>query len=155
MTTASTQGLIALFMARVLDFTPMTGDMLRTRLGGGSSPRLYVEQAPDVVTYPYAVLSWKSAHATEGDAGLQIKGEMEIQVYDRPRGNEWRAQGIADVMQQAMLTWGSAVSGATWAGHVRRQRVPLAAEPADRELVRIIVFVPVTCWPVMLSQYVL
>ena len=151
MTTASTQGFLAMCRTRALDYVPPTGDTLRTRLGGGSSARLYTEQAPDTVTYPYVVLSWKSARETEGYAGWRMDGELEFQVYHRPRGNEWAAQGIADVIHQAFSGWVDAASGLTFSRHARRLRLPLAAEPADRELVRVVVFIPVASWPVLLS----
>jgi hypothetical protein len=154
MTTASLQGFLSLVMGHLLDFTPATGTTLRTRLGGGASARLYVEQAPDSVTYPYAVLSAKSVRETPGYDGFRLEGEIEVQVYHRPRGKEWDAQGIADVIEQACLRWADGQSGVSFFRHVRRMRVPLAAAPADRELVRIIVFIPVVCWPVMQSQYV-
>jgi hypothetical protein len=150
-TTSTTQGFLALCRGRALDYVPPTTTTLRTLLGGGASARLYTEQAPDIVTYPYAVLSWKSVSQTEGYQGWRMYGELEFQVWDRPRGNEWRAQGIADVIQQAFLGWSDSASGLSFGRHSRRQRVPLAAEPSDRELVRILVFVPVAAWPVLLS----
>jgi hypothetical protein len=150
-TTASTQGFITLCRTRALDYVPRTGDTLRTMLGGGTGARLYTEQAPDVVTYPYVVLSWKSVRETEGYAGWRMDGELEFQIWHRPRAKEWEAQAIADRIQQAFSGWIDGASGLTWSRFVRRQRLPLAAEPADRELVRIVVFVPVASWPVLLS----
>ena len=150
MTTASTQGVYQLVQDRVLNFAPLSGDTLNTRIGG----RLYTVQGPDVLVYPYVVMRWMAPAATDGYNGLRKSGEFEFQVLDRPRAQYWRAEGIADVIEQCFLDWGSAVSGLSFARHIRRVELPPAPSPMDREIVNIGVYVPVVSWPVMLSQYV-
>ncbi len=150
MTTASTQSMMTDLRNRLLTFAPMSGSTLQTSLGG----RLYVVQAPDDVTYPYAVMRLVDRRQTDGYGGFRESFEIELMVFDRPRSQQWRAEGIADVATQAFLGWDLASSGLMFSRHVRRVVMPPAPSPMDRELVQIVLFVPVVAWPVMLSQYV-
>ena len=150
MNTSTTQGMIGDLRSRLLNFTPRSGATLQASLGG----RLYTVQAPDDVTYPYAVLRLVSRAQTEGYGGLRESFEVELQIFDRPRGQQWRAEGIADVATQAFLRWDIGTSGLMFSRHVRRVVMPPAPSPMDRELVQITLFVPVVAWPVMLTQYV-
>ena len=150
MTTTSTQAMVADLRTHLLTFQPMSGTTLQARLNG----RLYVVQAPDSVTYPYAVMRLVDRRATDGYGGYRQTFEVELQIFDRPRSQQWRAEGIADVAEQAFLGWDLASSGLLFSRHVRRVTMPPAPEPMDRELVQITVFVPVVAWPVMLTQYV-
>lgn len=151
----STQELIQTIRARLLDFAPASGSTLRVELGGGASARLYTDGAPDGTTYPYAVLRLADHRQTDGYGGFRKTVELEVQVYDRPRSQVWRAQRIADVIEQALLLWETAADGLVFSRHVRRVGpLPPAPDPMDRELVQIAVFAPVVVWPVMLSQYV-
>jgi hypothetical protein len=149
MSTTSTQGMIQDLRARLLNFVPRSGDTLNTSLGG----RLYTTQAPDNVTYPYAVVRLMDRQQTVGDQGFRTRGEIEVSIFDRPRSQQWRAEAIADVVQQAFLHWDLKTSGLMFAQHSRRVTMPPAPTPMDRELVQIAVYVPIVAWPVMFTQY--
>lgn len=149
MTTLSTQGIYQLIRARLLGFVPRQGTTLNTRLAG----RLYTVQAPDTVEYPYAVMRWIDPAATPEYDGIRKAGTLEIQVYTRPRSELWTAEGIADLIEQALNGWADGTSGITFARHVRRVTMPPAPSPMDRELCQITVMVPIVSWPLMLSQY--
>ena len=149
MSTTSTQAMVADLRSRLLTFQPASGATLQTTLGG----RLYTVQAPDVVTYPYAVLRLVDRAQTDGYAGYRQSFEIELAVFDRPRAQQWRAEGIADVAEQAFLQWDLGSSGLLFSRHVRRLTLPPAPAPMDRELVQVMLFVPVVAWPVMLTQY--
>lgn len=151
MTTLSTQGIYQLLRTRLLGFIPRQGTTLNTRLTG----RLYTVQAPDVLVYPYAVMRWMDPAATpEYNDGIRKSGTLEIQVFTRPRSEQWTCEGIADLIEQALNGWADGTSGLTFARHVRRVTMPPAPSPMDREVCQITLFVPVVSWPVMLSQYV-
>jgi hypothetical protein len=150
MSTTSTQGMMQDLRSRLLTFQPRSGDTLDTSLGG----RLYTTQAPDNVTYPYAVVRLMDRQQTVGDQGFRTRGEIEVQIFDRPRSQQWRAEAIADVVQQAFLHWDLKTSGLMFAQHSRRVGpLPPAPAPMDRELVHIAVYVPIVAWPVMFTQY--
>ena len=149
MSTTSTQGMMQDLRTRLLTFEPRTGDPLSDRLTA-----LYTVQAPDNVTYPYAVVRLVSRQQTEGYGGLRESFEVELSIFDRPRAQQWRAEGIADVATEAFLRWDIGSSGLMFSRHVRRVTMPPAPSPMDRELVHLVLFVPVVAWPVMLTQYV-
>jgi hypothetical protein len=153
MSTTSTQGMMQDLRSRLLNFEPRSGDTLNTSLGG----RLYTTQAPDKLPdqpYPYAVVRLMDRQQTVGDQGFRTRGEIEVQIFDRPRSQQWRAEAIADVVQQAFLHWDLKTSGLMFAQHSRRVGpLPPAPAPMDRELVHIAVYVPIVAWPVMFTQY--
>ena len=149
MTTTSTQAMTVDLRNRLLNFAPASGDTLNTRLGG----RLYVSQAPDNAEYPYAVMRLITRQQTDGYTGFRETSEIELAIFDRPRGQQWRAEGIADVAAQAFLMWDLRTSGLMFARHCRRLTLPPAPSPMDRELVQVMVYVPIVAWPVMFTQY--
>jgi hypothetical protein len=149
MSTTSTQGMMQDLRSRLLTFQPRTGDRLEQSIGD----RLYTK-APDNVIYPYAVVRLMDRQQTVGDQGFRTRGEIEVQIFDRPRSQQWRAEAIADVVQQAFLHWDLKTSGLMFAQHSRRVGpLPPAPAPMDRELVQIAVYVPIVAWPVMFTQY--
>lgn len=150
MSTTSTQGMMQDLRSRLLTFQPASGDTLNTSLGG----RLYTVQAPDNAEYPYAVIRLVDRRQTDGYGGLRETFDVELSIVDRPRTQQWRAEGIADVAEQAFRDWDLATSGILFSRHVRRLTLPPAPSPMDRELVQIVLFVPIVAWPVMLTQYV-
>jgi hypothetical protein len=149
MSTTSTQGMMQDLRSRLLTFQPRTGDRLEQSIGD----RLYTK-APDNVIYPYAVVRLMDRQQTVGDQGFRTRGEIEVQIFDRPRSQQWRAEAIADVVQESFLHWDLKTSGLMFAQHSRRVGpLPPAPAPMDRELVQIAVYVPIVAWPVMFTQY--
>ena len=149
MSTTSTQGMMQDLRSRLLTFQPASGLRLNQVLGD----RLYTGSAPDTVQYPYAVFRLVDRRQTDGYTGFRATAEIELSIFDRPRSQMWRAEGIADVAEQAFLGWDLRTSGVLFSRHVRRLTMPVAPIPMDRELVQIMVFVPIVAWPVMLTQY--
>ena len=152
MSTTSTQGMMQDLRTRLLTFEPRTGDPLSDVLTA-----LYTVQAPDKLPdspYPYAVIRLMDRNQTVGDQGFRTGGEVEVQIFDRPRSQQWRAEAIADVVQQAFQQWDLRSSGLLFSQHSRRITLPPAPTPMDRELVQIVVYVPIVAWPVMFTQYV-
>ena len=148
----STQQLVETVMTRLLDYTPPSGTTLRARLGGGASARLYTVAAPADPVYPYAVLRIASRPQTDGYGGLRSVAGFEVQVFDRPRSQQWRAEGIGDLIEQAMLGWCATGTGLVFARHVRRMTLPPAPTPMDRDLVVVTLTLPVVVWPDYLLQ---
>jgi hypothetical protein len=154
----STQVFIRTVRTRMLDYTPPAGSTLRTLLGGGEDARLYTHETPadDEPTYPYAVVRIASRPQTDGYGGLRSVAGIEVQVFDRPRSQLWRAEGIADRIEQSMLGWAMAdTPSIVFARHVRRMTLPPAPSPMDRDLIVITLTVPVVVWPDYLLQTVL
>jgi hypothetical protein len=149
MSTTSTQGMIQDFRSRILNFVPRSGDTLNTTLGG----RIYTTQAPDNVTYPYGVLRMLDRRQTVGDQGFREAFELELSIAGRPRSQQWIVEGALDVAAQAFLHWDIKTSGLMFSQQRRVGPLPPAPAPMDRELVQIVVYVPIVAWPVMFTQY--
>jgi hypothetical protein len=148
----STQALVSAVRTQLLDYQPPSpGTTLRARLGGGTSARCYTVEAPPDAAYPYVVLRIASRPQTPGFGGWRSVAEFEVQVWDRPRTEQWRAEGIADLIEQAALHWAVMGSGLAFSQHVRRVTLPPAPAPMDRELVGITLFLPVVVWPAYLT----
>ena len=152
MNTSTTQGIIGDLRSQLLTFAPRTGEPLEDVLTA-----LYTVQAPDKLPenpYPYGVIRLVGRQATDGYGGLRETFEVELSLFDRPRSQQWRLEGAADTAQGAFTRWSLGTSGLLFSRHIRRVTLPPAPSPMDRELVQIVLFVPVAAWPVMLTQYV-
>lgn len=146
---------------RLLTFAPLhgQGDPLWMRLGatqaidasGTWNGGVYLSQAPDNVDYPYAVLRFASQR--EGAyGGDRLHGDLEIQVYGRPRAMMGTVEGIADAMQQALQRWTDVTNGNYVASREdRRETLPMYGSPADREVCAVRLVFDVVAWPRYLS----
>lgn len=162
MTAASLQGdVLDRLRTRLLTFQPLhgQGDPLSTQLdcalavdGSGIwNGGLYVDQAPDNAAYPYAVMRFASQR--EGAyGGDRLAGELEIQVYGRPRAMLASVKGIADTMQQALQRWSDTSGQALILSHEdRRETLPMYGSPADREVCAERLVFDIVAWPRYLS----
>lgn len=157
MTTTSTANIWRQLRTRILTFVP-PGSLgtLQTRLGG----RLYLTQAPDDAGWPHAIgrLTLPSSGAY---AGIRLEGELEIQLYDRPRLGEVtggitrgeRLEDSADVLDMALLAYAAAGDGLTFSSERRRDTLPAYLPPADREVCAIRSVFHLVVWPRYLTQF--
>jgi len=147
---ASTTALLVTIRTRLLSFVPMGGgSTLATLLGS----RLYESQAPETATFPYGVFRLTNRLETDGFAGMRESADLEVMFFDRPRSRAEALDLIADVADQALLSWAQATDGITFARFRLRDTLPPAPEPMDRELVVIRQVFPVVLWPTYRTQY--
>jgi hypothetical protein len=149
MTTDSTKAIWALIRTRLLTYVPPTGSTLTTTLGG----RLYLTAAPDDAVFPYAVATLTRLQ-TPGYSGFRETWQVELQCYGSPRSTQWTIEGVADVADQAMLTWEDRTDGVAFGGYRSRWTLPPFPDPADRELVRVRCLYEVGVWPDLFTQHV-
>ena len=74
-------------------------------------------------------------------------------LYARPRSQKATLEGIADRMDQAMYRYRDAASG--FAGTIGKTRntLPPFKEPADSDVVQIMLEYTLVLWPAYLTQY--
>jgi hypothetical protein len=89
-----------------------------------------------------------------GDHGERDLMELEVMLYARPRSQKAAMEGIADRMDQAMLRYSDRTSGlvGTFPGR-SRTTLPPFKEPADGDVVQIMLEYTLVVWPAYLTQY--
>lgn len=120
--------------------------------GAGSAGKLYVDQAPDTVTYPYGVMravDWRA----EGDDGSYARRlQLELHLVHRPRGNASAIKAIADNAERALRAWRDLTSGAIVAQQGITRATVFYGEPADREVVLERLLIPLYVHATYLTQ---
>ena len=171
--TQSTDGLLFIVRTRLLSFTPnaeiIGGDTrtLATRMGtynagGMAVPRLWLDTVPDDVSRDpsrdfslWGLMKLIPAKQHGDDGRFLRRGDIEIQLYGRPRIAASELSGCADVVEQALHSW---INSSDEGGFIRplggltRQVMPYD-DPKDRELGEIDVRVTVSYMPQFLTQY--
>lgn len=160
---ASTENLYRAIRERILDFIPSSGDPVGLLLGDPDRPRLYFVQSPDQREeldgdggWPYVIIQLADLGALPGEAGLRHQMVLNVDVWDYPRENQFRATGIADQIHQALLDFVKANTlGLMFcrSSDIRRVDAPVPPVPLDRELVHTRLVVPLVVWPAFLTQY--
>lgn len=153
MTTSSQLATLQLIRRRLLSFSGgVVTTALGTLSGAGSDGKLYIDQAPDTVTYPYGVLriaDWRS----EGDDGqFARRVVVELQLVTRPRSNASAIKSIADNCERAMRAWRDVDSGAVWTQQGMTRATVTYEEPADREVVMERLLIPLGVHPTLTTQ---
>jgi hypothetical protein len=122
--------------SRLLTFsTGALATALGTASGAGSDGKLYIDQAPDDVTYPYGTLRVVDRRSEGDDGGFARRLEVEIHLYHRPRNTASTLKAMADLCERALRAWVDVSSGVI----VSRLGIARGSltyeEPADRELI--------------------
>jgi hypothetical protein len=79
--------------------------------------------------------------------------ELEVMLYGRPRSQRATLQGVADRMDQAMVRWVDAESGVVAASTSTRNTLPPFKEPADADVVQVMLEYTLRVYPAYLTQY--
>ena len=165
--TQSTDGLLDIIRTRLLTFVPMGADnrTLRERLGTygvNAVPRLWLETVPDDVSEDQStrVTLWGlmqviPARQAGDDGGFMRRGELEVQLFGRPRRAAAEISVMADLVEQALFGW---LHHSTEGGYIQTleglTRTKIEYEtPADRELGQINLRVRISYAPQFLTQY--
>ncbi len=166
--TASTDGLLRILRTYLLGFTP-SGTDTRTLLerlgtytaGGVEVPRFWFEAAPDDVSETsagvnlWALMQLIPAKASGDDGGYMRRGDLEVQLFGRPRRSAEDLSQMADIVEQALFRF---TNHTTEGGYIKpfqgltRSKIEYES-PADRELYQINLRVRISYIPQFLSQY--
>ncbi len=166
--TASTDGLLRILRLFLLAFVPSgtdtrtLGDRLGTYSAGGVQvPRFWFEAAPDDVSETnagvnlWALMQLIPAKASGDDGGFMRRGDLEIQLFGRPRRSATDLSQMADIVEQALYQY---LNHATEGGYIKtmqgltRSKIEYQS-PSDRELYQINLKVRISYIPQFLAQY--
>jgi hypothetical protein len=150
--TDSTVSLLTLLHERLLGYRGPTGATLGASLSASDgSVRLYQVRAPDNAPFPYATMRLISTR-DGGYKGLRAKGQLEVLLYGRPWSQHQALEGLADLLDQAMLFFVRSNDGLTFTQDATRTTLPVAPAPADSETVTIRLMYSVAFWPKFLTR---
>ena len=167
MSTDSTTALEATLRTRLLEFEPLGGlttvavELGSTQSGAGVDGNLYWDRAPDnldrlmaaqSLPLRWGVLRLKNRRSDMENAEREVV-ELEVMLYGRPRGQKAVLEGVADRMDQAMHRWRDASSGFLGSIGKTRNTLPPMKEPADSDVVQIMLEYTLVVWPAYLIQY--
>lgn len=132
-------------VARVLAYTNGAGDSVNTFCAG----RVYVGVAPDNAAAPRVVLRIRRAESDAEVANLRERILVEINTHHRPRAKAQEAEYIADLAEEAILSWRyRSVTGDLAYGQGRtRETMQADTNPAGRDRVHVQKVVVVSSWP--------
>jgi hypothetical protein len=160
--TESTVDLRAALRTRLLTFSPLGGGgPVSTALGGtasgsGQDGKLYWDRAPDNITdttpIRWGVLRLKNRRRQTDNPEREV-AELEVMLYARPRSLAGGLEGIADTMDQAMMRYRDMTSGVICSSAATRNTLPPFKEPADSDVVQIMLEYTLVLWPAYLTQY--
>jgi hypothetical protein len=165
--TESTTGLEAVIRSRLLEFEPLGGigsvaiELGSTESGAGQDGNLYWDRAPDnldrimaTLGLPlrWGVLRLKNWRDIPGQSEGKLT-ELEVMLYGRPRSQRATLQGIADRMDQAMVRWVDAENGVVASSTSTRNTLPPFKEPADSDIVQVMLEYTLRVYPAYLTQY--
>lgn len=129
MSTTSQSAIIETIAARLLAYS-FGGTAIATLAGS----RVYIDWPPDSAAFPCVVAriaSWQSGN-------VMADFELECMVYGRGRtaANARAVKQIADLIEQAMLTWleSSPTLGLSYGKTVDRETLPVPPDPFDRDV---------------------
>jgi hypothetical protein len=165
--TESTTGLEAVLRTRLLTFEPLDGSgpvasaLGSTQTGAGADGNLYWDRAPDNLDrimaeqgdpLRWGVLRLKNWRDIPGQTEGKLT-ELEVMLYGRPRSQRATLQGVADRMDQAMVRWVDAENGVVASSTSTRNTLPPFKEPADSDVVQVMLEYTLRVYPAYLTQY--
>lgn len=142
-------------IARVKTYTSPT---LATTVGRLTSNRVYPWQAPAAAPFPHVVIRKQNGVTNRELGNAQEMFDLEATCVAHPRENEVRAEELADIVQQALLTWreSSSTIGLTLALNLKsRDREESDIDTAtNQEVVVVRLVVECVSWPRLLTAAV-
>lgn len=136
MTTTSSLATLQTIRAHLLAWnTNAVQTAIGTASGAGSDGKLYIDQAPDAVSFPYGVLRILDRSQLGDDGGYAFRLEVELHLYHRPRVQLSALRGIADLCERALRGYRDLTAGVIVSRNGLTRATILYEEPADRDLV--------------------
>ena len=156
MTLTGTADIAKTFVQRLGAYVSPTGATLANALNQGTTPPVFIGQAPDGQTSPYLLLRLLNQRADGNYRNGRLTFDVEVIVFVRPRSKQQDAEKAADVVLQSMSNWLAAPNTAGTPGlifgqHFQRDTLPTATEPADRDVVMIRILASCVAWPTYLT----
>lgn len=122
---------------------------LGTTTGAGSDGKLYLDQPPDSVSYPFGVMRFIDLPVVGLDGGAMMRGTCEVILYGRPRAQGATLKEAGVMLLAAWRDFASTEGNAR--GLFARDAASVALvqylDPNDRELVACRVLLPFMVTP--------
>ena len=148
--TNTTLQILKTIRSAFLDFQPSVSGSV----SGTLADRIYINQPPDNVVFPFVVARLVNNLTTSEFRGDRLTVDAEVTIFDRPRSNTLRAEGVADQMDGAMTRLRRQdSSGLLMCRSRTRDTIVPSGDPADREVVSIRLVYPLVVWPQYLTQF--
>lgn len=149
MSTSSKNALMATIVARIKAYVNPVAFPFGVTVGTYVGDRIYRSQAPDDADVPYIVLRAINAQTDPAFNNTRVNFDLEVMVFGRPRSAEQTVETIADLVEQALLTWreSGATLGLSFARTSLRDTLPPLPDPANRELVQVRLLIECATWP--------
>lgn len=153
MSTATAVDFVKAVRTRLLTFN---GGAIATALGtadgAGSDGKLYLDQVPDPMPFPFGVLSVLDWRAEGDDGAYARRFEVELSLFHRPRSSAAALKAIADQCERALRSWTDFSSGPMVVTPGMLRATVRYEAPADRELVQERLVIPGYVHPTYLTQ---
>jgi hypothetical protein len=165
--TESTVDLRSTLRNRLLTFVPLGGGetvasaLGSTDSGASADGNLFYDRASDNIDkklresnlpLQWGVMRLKNRRASDENAEREV-AELEVMLYARPRRLSGAMESIADTMDQAMRRYRDMSSGVIGCVGRTRNTLPPFKEPADSDVVQIMLEYTLVLWPAYLIQY--
>ena len=141
---------------RLLTFVSLSHGTLASQLGtmsgAGSTGKLFLEEAPENVTYPYGVMKLGGfTHLPREDGKFGFTSLVEVLLYHYPRENVDALRKMGDTVEEAWRHW---VDASIIVSMRVEERATIKFEPpADREMVLERLLLSYYTYPSFLTQY--
>lgn len=133
MSTTSQSAIIETIVARLLAYS-FGGTTIATLAGS----RVYIDWPPDSASFPCVVARIANWQSDPQLGNVMADFDLECMVYGRGRTapNARTVKQIADLIEQAMLTWleSSPTLGLSYGNTVNRETLPIPPDPFDRDV---------------------
>lgn len=139
---------------RLLAFVDDTGRTLSTYVGTDPTARIYMDEAPTENAYPYIILRHTRGRPDPEVGNLREFFDIEAHCVHRQRDKEIDCETIADLVEEALLTWQESgpTLGLTCGQSSTRETMPTLTDPSNRDLIEVVVTVTCFSWSIRLSN---
>jgi hypothetical protein len=145
--TETTDRLYATLLDWILQYTNHNGVNLNAALGG----RVYRQQPPADVAYPYALFAFRSPQLPADYQELKIVYSLEAMIVNRPRATQPETEGFGDLFARALRGFVASGSGFVRVTDVVTESLPPFSTPADSNVVQVRVTAKLHAFPLFVS----
>jgi hypothetical protein len=144
--TSSTYGIYGTLRRALLEYVdPINGQSIAS-LTGGRSPVYVVANHEQTPVYPYLTLRLTMVSDT-GTNSYRQTANLEVMVLGKPAAQAVTVEALADLCDAALTGYTEMSSGVMCGRGRTRQTVPRFDDPADRDVVAVMLDYTLFLWP--------
>lgn len=149
--TASSVEIYATIRNALLTYIGEDGVRLRDFIG--APEQVYVRAAPASPTFPYVTLLLDRTSAS-GYNSYRDTAILEVQVIGRPESQLPNCESASDLIDRCLLSLLQSSSGLMFCRSRTRKTIPLFTDPAESNVVGVVLAYELVLWPVSLTNRV-